>query len=718
MGLFRDITRYSQNRFSTAASPRDAGASTSSSSGSSSSSSTTTSVKSSTATTTKITNSVIAGGPQQSNIALILTAAEEEKKFKSQSLWFRCIGDLCQPLVPTPKLSSDMQHYELVPSRITSAVSSVAFSATIDFLENGSFFEQVVEEELLREKTPEDLASLHERLFDAFSGMKKGTEVSSRSKNIRLLSVLLSGVGEYVHSLGVDEVLCGLIVDAIVGQRVEASLLTERKEKVHWMTRVSFSKKMLNSGANDKQCFTSDDVATLLWKNDAGVNDEGTTKALDSGNEKYDNGCRVKSDWFSLPLLAMPLTDVLVFILAATPSIRPVKTHPNPYQQHSSDAMDVDQSGDGEGDNKELMMSCFKWICVASLVQISIAVSATIGDADFNHIDGASSAKPDADELSSTPPLPSMTSAALDEVMTSFPFVTTVISNTVNEFRGNSQFSDTRDELYYVAVESILAKWLLFMQSSLHLVGRYCPWLATQCARSSLAHQQKQRAPFASKKEASKLNGGDSRNVKLSIPELSLNLATIGLDIFVGEPNKPSGIEYSPPIVAPVISVTISRWIRELMSIPLNFSRSLISSCDEQKLGVSSVLSVSEVTKLVASRTLKASYPCSPYDQPRFVTLPNSYTKLHGMLTAVCDYDYPALCMTCGSIIDASGKGLCTTHNLDCSSGVGIYFLLQDCTILLLDGMRGTYYPAPYVDAHGEKHRSFRGKPLFIDAKR
>jgi E3 ubiquitin-protein ligase UBR2 len=50
--------------------------------------------------------------------------------------------------------------------------------------------------------------------------------------------------------------------------------------------------------------------------------------------------------------------------------------------------------------------------------------------------------------------------------------------------------------------------------------------------------------------------------------------------------------------------------------------------------------------------------------------------------------------------------------------GVGVYFLLQDCTILLLDGVRGTYYPSPYVDKHGEKHRSFRGKPLFIDAKR
>jgi hypothetical protein len=169
-----------------------------------------------------------------------------------------------------------------------------------------------------------------------------------------------------------------------------------------------------------------------------------------------------------------------------------------------------------------------------------------------------------------------------------------------------------------------------------------------------------------------------------------------------------------------VITAAVSRWVRALKATAVTpAALSLSPSLLDEKEGASlSTLSPADITRLVTTRTLTASYPCSPRNQPEFIALPNSYTKLHGILTSVCDYDYPALCMTCGSIIDASGKGLCTTHNADCVSGVGIYFLLQDCTILLLDGMRGTYYPAPYVDAHGEKHRSFRGKPLFIDAKR
>lgn len=44
--------------------------------------------------------------------------------------------------------------------------------------------------------------------------------------------------------------------------------------------------------------------------------------------------------------------------------------------------------------------------------------------------------------------------------------------------------------------------------------------------------------------------------------------------------------------------------------------------------------------------------------------------------------------------------------------------VLQDCQVLLSMGPRCSYFPAPYVDDYGEKHKHSRGKPLHLDARR
>jgi hypothetical protein len=38
--------------------------------------------------------------------------------------------------------------------------------------------------------------------------------------------------------------------------------------------------------------------------------------------------------------------------------------------------------------------------------------------------------------------------------------------------------------------------------------------------------------------------------------------------------------------------------------------------------------------------------------------------------------------------------------------------------VLLCHGPRCSYYPSPYVDAYGESHHSYRGKPLYLDSRR
>jgi len=720
VGLFRDITRYSQNRFSEAA-PTPTTNTTSESSFDSNAAS---------LKTTQLGSADILDAD---------VAAKEDLRFKNQNLWFRFMGDLCQPIVPSPGLSSDIQHYELIPLRISSSVSAVAFSLCIDQLENDSFFDYVLDQEnqwmeMSREDSvrddndydsdensntggdgmedqasPEELARLrHKRLVEYFSGKKKGNEGSRKSKNIRLLSMLLAGVGGYVDSVCVADALRTLIVDALIGRRTGG----EGKEQVgesknHWITNICISQRMLNNAvAHGKRSFTDADVASLLWKKDCG-GDKEDAGSLVSPDNKYDNGSRRKSDWFSLPILAMPLTDVLVFLLAINPSASALHA-----EGASNDMMDIDE-GEASRSRKEepgsagieghvsTMAVYLKWICVASIVQTSVAVATDYFDKKCH------------DEKSATD-VESLPRAELEELLAAFPALPTIICNCVNGYGGNSDFSGVKDDAFYAVVETVVTKWSLTLQYFLHVVARCSPELAARCALAGLEHQERQGPGSITTSGAKKASfDPDNKSTQLSVTLLAQNMASLGLSEFAAQSEKHT----AGTAASRVVSDAISRWIRALKLTSLT-SKSISSSVSDEKHDASPVLSTSDISRLVQARVLKASYPCPPRQQPQFITLPNSYTKLHGILTCLCDYEYPALCMTCGSVINASGKGLCTAHHADCAFGVGVYFLLQDCTVLLLDGLRGTYYPSPYVDKHGEKHRSFRGKPLFIDAKR
>jgi Proteolysis_6 C-terminal len=114
--------------------------------------------------------------------------------------------------------------------------------------------------------------------------------------------------------------------------------------------------------------------------------------------------------------------------------------------------------------------------------------------------------------------------------------------------------------------------------------------------------------------------------------------------------------------------------------------------------------------------TLRLRYPI--FEKPNLIPLPYSYTLLHSQLTSASGYSSPALCLICGAVMEANGKGHCTVHTKMCCKDSGVIFLLQDCTVLLSIGPRCSYFPAPYVDEYGEKHKHFRGKPLHLDGRR
>lgn len=78
--------------------------------------------------------------------------------------------------------------------------------------------------------------------------------------------------------------------------------------------------------------------------------------------------------------------------------------------------------------------------------------------------------------------------------------------------------------------------------------------------------------------------------------------------------------------------------------------------------------------------------------QIELVRLPHAYTELHaqasthnnggegGASGAAAGADrvgHPAVCLVCGEVLDASGRGACTRHARDCGFGLGLLFLLQ-----------------------------------------
>jgi hypothetical protein len=130
-----------------------------------------------------------------------------------------------------------------------------------------------------------------------------------------------------------------------------------------------------------------------------------------------------------------------------------------------------------------------------------------------------------------------------------------------------------------------------------------------------------------------------------------------------------------------------------------------------------------------------AAHMPTPTARPRLLQIPTSYTQFHSQVLAhsqvtadrevgaaagvvPAQIELPGVCLQCGAVMDAGGKGKCSEHVLACGADCGVVFLLQDHRILLLHGLHSAYYPAPFVDEYGETHRNYRGKPLHLDKQR
>jgi len=122
------------------------------------------------------------------------------------------------------------------------------------------------------------------------------------------------------------------------------------------------------------------------------------------------------------------------------------------------------------------------------------------------------------------------------------------------------------------------------------------------------------------------------------------------------------------------------------------------------------------------------------------VKLPKSFVELYSMVIRVKGRDSrtddadddggfeTAICLLTGAVMRSGTvrrmkqdrpPGTCTLHARKVGSGIGIFFLVQKCTILLMHNNKSAYSPSLYVDEHGEEDVGLRrGRPLFFSEER
>ena len=126
------------------------------------------------------------------------------------------------------------------------------------------------------------------------------------------------------------------------------------------------------------------------------------------------------------------------------------------------------------------------------------------------------------------------------------------------------------------------------------------------------------------------------------------------------------------------------------------------------------------------------------------IRLPKSFVELYNMVSKVkgrgevsaldenddAGNAETAICLLTGAVMRSGSArrpfsraarqpGACTLHARKTGSGIGIFFLVQKCTVLLMHNNKSAYSPSLYVDMHGEEDPGLkRGRPLFLNEDR
>jgi hypothetical protein len=121
-------------------------------------------------------------------------------------------------------------------------------------------------------------------------------------------------------------------------------------------------------------------------------------------------------------------------------------------------------------------------------------------------------------------------------------------------------------------------------------------------------------------------------------------------------------------------------------------------------------------------------------------TMPKSFVELYGLVNKVKSdatdendesaTSETAICLLTGAIMKSGSTrrnsrshmrppGACTMHARKVGSGIGVFFLVQKCTVLLMHNNKSAYSPSLYVDENGEEDPGLRrGRPLYLNQSR
>ena len=143
-----------------------------------------------------------------------------------------------------------------------------------------------------------------------------------------------------------------------------------------------------------------------------------------------------------------------------------------------------------------------------------------------------------------------------------------------------------------------------------------------------------------------------------------------------------------------------------------------LSSSDNKNQHIPPVVtfSIKKSVPLIGGYQFELSAESS--SRPRVARIPTSYTDLYAELGRLLpESEQIAVCLICGEVLNAGGKGECTRHSFKCGAGTGMFFLLQECSGLIMHNGKAAYIHSPYVDSHGETPQ-YRGRPLNLDLDR
>jgi len=118
------------------------------------------------------------------------------------------------------------------------------------------------------------------------------------------------------------------------------------------------------------------------------------------------------------------------------------------------------------------------------------------------------------------------------------------------------------------------------------------------------------------------------------------------------------------------------------------------------------------------------------------IRLPTSFVELYGLVNSIMGTGHDesdeqasgetAICLLTGTVMrsgaprrpyarDNTLPGSCTLHARRIGSGVGIFFLVSKCTVLLVHNNKSAYSASLFVDENGEEDPGLRrGRPLFL----